>query len=311
MMKKIILIVVSLFTIGFLLGVAINQFSSLDDSYMTNASCGHSIIGNESSTQHMALIPAGVFLMGSNTAYPEERTQHKVTLTSFWMDKYEVTNDQFAAFVAETGYVTTAENERLSGAAVFSQDQSWQYVEDANWRHPEGEGSNIEGKGNYPVVQVSYKDAKAYASWLGHDLPTEAQFEYAAQFDTRIKDDKYAANTWQGFFPLKNTADDGYLGAAPVGCFAENHFGLYDMIGNVWEWTNDWYAAGHVPEDALDPKGPKTSIVQVSREPSHVIKGGSYLCAENFCQRYRPSGRQPQEDSLGTNHIGFRTVKNL
>lgn len=299
--------------IGFAVGATLHYLSPSPLKTVAITECKQPIKTTDH-IQNMALIPAGTFLMGSNSAYPEEKAQHKVTLSAFWIDKYEVTNNQFAEFVASTGYVTTAENEQLSGAAVFSQEQNWKYVEDANWRQPEGKNSKIEGKGNYPVVQVSYADAKAYAAWLGHDLPTEAQFEYASRFDTRTKNGRHISNTWQGFFPVNNTADDGYLTAAPVGCFVENHFGIYDMIGNVWEWTNDWYIPGHQSGAKVNPQGPPAAYaVNLSgfREPSHVIKGGSYLCADNFCQRYRPTGRQPQEDSLGTNHIGFRTVKNL
>lgn len=306
-MKKVLLLLTSLFSVGFVLGaIAISLTPS------ENTSAPSQCASPTSAGEHMVLIPQGTFLMGNNSAYVEERARHEVHLSSFWIDKYEVTNDQFSAFVKDTGYVTTAEREQLSGAAVFSQENNWKYVEDANWKHPEGGSSTIEGKGHYPVVQVSYADAKAYANWLGHDLPTEAQFEYVSQFDAHVKAGKYIANTWQGFFPVTNTVSDGYPAAAPVGCFEANHFGVYDMIGNVWEWTNDWYTPSHKTGLAVDPTGPSSFNNAASRqirEASRVIKGGSYLCAESYCKRYRASARQPQEIDLGTNHVGFRTVR--
>jgi len=226
---------------------------------------------------------------------------------SFTIDATEVTNAQFAQFVEQTGYVTTAERPQVGfgvpGAAVFTPPSAtnpnwWQFIEGANWRHPDGPESTITGRGNDPVVQVSYADAKAYAVWAGRRLPTEAEWEYAAQGgaesfyvwgEARAPDGVEPANTWQGAFPLRNTEADGYKLRAPIGCFAPNGFGLYDMIGNVWEWTDTVYR-------------------QSTGEPVYTIKGGSFLCAENYCRRYRASARQPQEAGLSTNHIGFRTV---
>jgi len=250
-------------------------------------------------------IDATSVILGDNRAYPEER-ERNAKVDGFDIDKFEVTNAQFAKFIKETAYVTTAEKPQLGfdvpGAAVFtppSADQRnwWQFVEGANWRHPEGPDSTIDGKDNEPVVQVSHEDALAYA-WAGRDLPTEAQWEHAAKAgtktlyvwgDERAPDGVEMANTWQGSFPIKNTLEDGYPGRAPVGCFPANPNGLHDSIGNVWEWTKSDYSAN-------------------AATPTYTIKGGSYLCAENYCARYRASARQPQEADLPTNHIGFRTV---
>ena len=291
----------------------------------------------------MVFIPGGSFTMGSDRERPEERFSHAVKVDSFWIDQHEVTNAEFEKFVQATGYKTLAERgvdpkshpgmEEVSvpGSVLFIQPtrldrggdltQWWQYVKGANWREPEGPGSSIKGKENRPVVHVAYEDAQAYAHWLGRELPTEAQWEYAARggrnegedwsqaFD---KDGKPIANSWQGIFPVYNTEADGYAGTAPVGCFPPNGYGLYDMIGNVWEWTTDWYVPGHPREQAINPIGPSLLQVRVAavQSPSKVIKGGSYLCASNYCSRYRPTARQPQEVDLSTGHIGFRTVLN-
>lgn len=250
------------------------------------------------------------FVMGSDTAYPEERPLRTVSVGAFNVDATEVTNAQFTKFVEDTGYVTDAERLQpgfdVTGGAVFriptaEHPQGWQFVEGANWRHPEGPASSIESRDNNPVVQVSLNDAKAYAKWAGRRLPTEAEWEYAAKGDgdgefvwgdELAPGGKEQANRWQGMFPYENTATDGFEFRAPARSFPANGFGLYDMIGNVWEWTDTPY--------------------QVSTgEPIHVIKGGSFLCAENYCKRYRASARQPQEAGLSTNHIGFRTVADI
>jgi len=253
-------------------------------------------------------VKGGEFKIGNERAYPEERPVRIVQISDFEIDATEVTNAQFAKFVRETSYVTTAEKPQAGfdkpGAAVFkmptaTEPRWWLFVEGANWRQPEGPGSAIDDKANDPVVQVSFADAIAYADWAGRRLPNEAEWEVAAKAGTNTVypwgDDlrpggKDQANTWQGAFPVKNTTLDGHFLRAPVGCFAANQIGLYDMIGNVWEWTD--------------------SVYQVSDdEPVHVIKGGSFLCAENYCRRYRATARQPQEAGFSTNHIGFRTVK--
>ena len=261
-------------------------------------------------TSCLELLPAPVRLdggtvsIGSNVAYPEERPERRVKVGSFEIDAVEVTNAQFSIFVEETGYVTDAEKPQpgfdVPGGAVFSSPNTgntswWQFVEEASWQHPEGPGSTIEGRGTSPVVQVTLNDAKAYANWAGRRLPTEVEWEYAAKAganslyiwgDERAPGGQEKANTWQGAFPIENTKDDGFGSRAPVGCFQPNAFGLYDMIGNVWEWTDTAWGD----------------------EKSQVIKGGSFLCAKNFCRRYRASARQAQEENFSTNHIGFRTV---
>ncbi len=251
-------------------------------------------------------IEAAEFQMGG-TVYPEEGPVRTVEVGTFNIDVHEVTNKQFAEFVDATGYVTDAEKEQLgfnmTGGAVFmpptpAHQSWWRFIEGANWYQPEGPDSTIAGKDNYPVVQVSWNDAKAYAEWKGRRLPTEAEWEYAAGAgalsayvwgEERNPDGEEMANTWQGAFPVRDLGKDGHTGTAPVGCFKPNTFGLYDMIGNVWEWTDTLYAEGQ-------------------GEPAFVIKGGSFLCADNYCARYRSAARQPQEIGLPTNHVGFRTV---
>jgi len=292
----------------------------------------------------MAFVPGGSFVMGSDRERPEERFSHEVTVDGFWIDRHEVTNAQFAQFVAATGYETLAErgidpktHPEMSGdvlepgSVLFVRPaklgrggavtQWWQYVKGANWREPEGPGSSIAGKENHPVVHVAYEDALAYAKWRGHELPTEAQWEYAARggrgpdedwtmaFD---RDGKPIANSWQGIFPVYNTEEDGYAGTAPAGCFPPNGYGLYDMIGNVWELTGDWYVPKHGRVAALNPSGPNMLELRLAagQSPQKVIKGGSHLCAHNYCSRYRPTARQPQEVDLSAGHLGFRTVLN-
>ncbi|MBI3705308.1 MAG: formylglycine-generating enzyme family protein [Rhizobiales bacterium] len=290
----------------------------------------------------MVWIAGGSFLMGSNRHYREEQPPRYATVSGFWIDRTEVSNAQFAAFVAATGYKTVAERglnakdypdlqpeALVPGSMVFFEPpknvsvgmdmtQWWRYVPGADWRHPNGPGSSIAGKDNHPVVHIAYGDAEAYAKWLGRSLPTEAEWEYAARGglngkefawgDDQTPEGRWMANTWQGFFPYEDERADGYHGTAPVGCFPANGYGLFDMIGNVWEWATDWYQAGHAFADgALDPKGPPAMTKTVAG-PVHVIKGGSWLCSPNFCARYRPAARQPQEADLGASHIGFRTV---
>lgn len=251
-------------------------------------------------------VPAGTGTVGADKAYPEERPVREVTYEAFNIDATEVTYAQFSKFVEATGYVTTAEKPQAGfdgpGAAVFTiptptNPSWWTFVEGANWRHPEGPESVVEND-QEPVVQVSYEDAAAYAAWTSRRLPTEDEWERAAKAgsdtlyvwgDERAPDGIEHANTWQGVFPIQNTADDGYFKRAPVGCYEPNASGIYDMIGNVWEWTNTVY---EIQRDEL----------------TYTIKGGSFLCAENYCRRYRASAKQPQEGGFPTNHIGFRTV---
>lgn len=276
----------------------------------------------------MAWVPGGSFTMGAEYAYREEGPAHQQQLPGFWMDQTEVTTAQFAEFVAATGYLTLAERgisnpaqgaPALPGSAVFKPKFTngeldpfsnwWQFIAGANWRHPEGPDSGLAGLEQHPVIHIAYEDALAYAQWKGHSLPTEAQFEYAAQTSARKgADGAFTSNTWQGFFPFQNDPLDGYTGTAPVGCYSANALGLYDLIGNVWEWTASPYYQGHdfpakeaYPE-GYDPNQPDEAVA--------VIKGGSYLCAPNYCMRYRPEARQGQSKGLGTSHIGFRTVLN-
>tara|TARA_R110000824_G_scaffold390760_7_gene587738 strand:+ start:40372 stop:41316 length:945 start_codon:yes stop_codon:yes gene_type:complete len=262
----------------------------------------------------MRYVPGGTFAMG-DTVYAEEAPMRMVSVDGFWIDETEVTNDAFAAFVAETGYVTVAEKPLdpaqhagltpdllVPGAVVFvmpnningsgNVTQWWQYVAGANWRHPAGPATSIKGYGAYPVVNLTYADIKAYAAWKGTSIPSEVQWEWAARGGAASRpehEQPKAANTWQGIFPVLNAADDGFAGLAPVGCYEPNGYGLYDMIGNVWEWTADLYQGNPA---------------------QRAIKGGSFLCAPNYCMRYRAAARQGQDIDLATSHLGFRTVLN-
>jgi formylglycine-generating enzyme required for sulfatase activity len=287
--------------------------------------------------------------MGSDSHYPEEGPTHSVTVKEFWIDKYTVSNEQFSRFVEATGYITLAERppkaedypgakpELLRPASVVFKKPAhrvdlndhynwWTYVPGADWRHPEGPESSIEDRGLQPVVHVAYEDAEAYAKWTGKELPTEAEWEFAARGGREgatyawgeefTPDGRQMANTWQGEFPWQNLLTDGYEGTAPVGQFQANGYGLFDMIGNVWEWTTDWYAARHPVkaccggaiakggdrEHSYDPQMPDIKI------PRKVIKGGSFLCAPNYCRRYRPAARMAQPIDTSTCHVGIRLV---
>lgn len=244
-------------------------------------------------------VPAGTVLLGEDG---DGRPGRKVAVVAFWIDRHEVTNRQFAAFVQATGYRTAAERE--GGSAIFVQPTEpvgldnagawWRYRKGADWRHPQGPGSDISGREDWPVIHVDYEDASAYARWAGGALPSEAQWERAARGDQTAGRDPRSwayegdshpiANSWQGVFPIRDTGGDGYVGLAPVGCFPANSFGLRDMVGNVWEWTSE------------------------QRNGGGLIKGGSYLCAMNYCANFRPAAFQAQELDLGTSHIGFRTI---
>ncbi|HEY8429408.1 MAG TPA: formylglycine-generating enzyme family protein [Sandaracinaceae bacterium] len=301
----------------------------------------------------MVWIPGSTFRMGSDRHYPEERPVHRVTVDGFWIDRCAVTNEQFARFVEATGHVTTAEippdpeqypgalpHMLYAGSLVFHappqpvdlRDISswWRLVAGADWRHPEGPGSSLAGRERHPVVHVSYTDAEAYARWAGKELPSEAEFEYAAwggregtEFawgDALEPGGVHMANVWQGRFPHENLARDGFVGTAPVGSFPPNGYGLYDMIGNTWEWTTDWYVPRHPAERAKaccvprNPRGPREEesydprLPRV-RIPRKVLKGGSHLCAPNYCRRYRPPARFPEPVDTSTCHVGFRCVR--
>ena len=271
----------------------------------------------------MVEIFSGDFQLGSDRGYPDERPLQATKMDTFWIDRTEVSNAQFAAFVAATKYVTDAE--KNGGSAVFRmpdvtegnvKDGSWWHlIKDADWRHPEGAGSDINGREHEPVVNVSYADALAYAHWLGRELPTEAQWEYAAkggrsneQSDHSLRDAKGhpLANFWQGLFPISNSDEDGFPGRAPVGCFAANPYGLHDMVGNVWEWTADIYSENRGAPVNLNDQ--LTAIPARGTAPKRVIKGGSYLCSADYCVRARASSRQPQESDLPASHLGFRNI---
>lgn len=291
-------------------------------------------------------VAGGSFLMGSDAHYPEERPQHLAHVEGFVIDPYPVTNDQFAAFVAETGYVTTAERpvegpgferltdaEKAPGSLCFTPTSGpvnlrqwrnwWRWQPGASWRHPQGPDSSIDGAGEHPVVQVSYTDALAYAAWAGRRLPTEVEWEYAcrgglsgfefAWGEALRPDGVLMANTWNGSFPYRNTGANGWVGTSPVGSFPPNGFGLYDTIGNVWEWTSTTFGP-HRPSDGPAPKSACACSPQ-PRDPdpgtSRVTKGGSHLCAPEYCMRYRPAARSPQTEDSATTHLGFRLASDL
>ena len=292
------------------------------------AACAQSVA--DSPYPGMVFVPAGSFTMGTDGAFPEEGPASAQGVAGFWMDRTEVTNSEFAEFVAATGYRTLAErgvrvsadrdSAVVAGSAVFRPNGGgarmpgleswWTFVPGASWREPEGPGATLDGREHHPVVHVAWEDAAAYAAWAGKSLPTEAQFEYAAQTSARKNAaGEHTANTWQGSFPVRNQPADGHAGTAPVACYEPNALGLYDLIGNVWEWTasayyprHDYAAAAEYP-DGYDPNQPG--------EPVAVLKGGSHLCAPDYCMRYRPQARIGQSKGLGASHIGFRTVRAL
>jgi len=297
----------------------------------------------------MAWIPGGTFMMGSNVHYPEEAPAHQETVRGFWMDKNPVTNADFCRFVESTSYITLAERVPeagnypgalshllVPGSVVFKQPQRsvdlrnhynwWDWVPGANWRHPEGPESTIEGRVDHPVVHVAFEDIEEYARWAGKELPDEAEWEFAARGGLEgavypwgnefAPGGKLMANTWQGEFPIINLLLDGFAGTSPIGSYPPNGYGLYDMAGNVWEWTTSWFvprgkmtsaccagrAKGDDREKSYDPQTAKIKI------PRKVLKGGSFLCAANYCLRYRPAARIPQQVDTGTCHQGFRCI---
>jgi formylglycine-generating enzyme len=296
------------------------------------------------SPKNMVWIADGHFLMGSEDFYPEERPVHRRTVRGLWMDHHPVTNAEFRRFVKDTGHITTAETAPLGvdfpdasddqlvpGSLVFTPPGHpvplhdyrawWSWVPGAEWRHPEGPGSTLHGRERHPVVHVSHADAAAYASWAGKELPTEAEWEYAARGgldgatyawgNTPTVGGRLMANTWHGRFPHENLHLDGYERTSPIGSFPPNGYGMVDVCGNVWEWTTSNFTPDH--SDATTPQpvgrpccGP-AAATQSSEGPL-VIKGGSHLCAPNYCLRYRPAARQAQTADTSTSHLGFRCV---
>ena len=297
-------------------------------------------------SEGMAWIPGGPFRMGSDAFYPEERPAHRVAVDGFWMDVHLVTNADFHRFVEATGYVTVAERTPdpadypdadpavlVPGSLVFRRPPGpvslrdprawWAYVPGACWCHPEGPGSTLDGRAEHPVVHVAYEDAEAFAAWAGKSLPTEAEWERAARGgldgavyawgDDAAPEGRMMANTWQGAFPWQNLAEDGYEGTSPAGVFPPNGYGLYDVTGNVWEWTADFFRPRHPGEAAkacCTPRNPRVASPGGPAEaiPRRVVKGGSHLCAPSYCLRYRPAARQGEAVDTSTGHIGFRCV---
>jgi sulfatase modifying factor 1 len=301
----------------------------------------------------MVFIEGGTFRMGSDKHYPEEAPAHNVTVSGFFIDPTPVTNAQFRKFVEATGHVTFAEippdpkdypgalpHMLKAGSLVFTPPQGavdlrdwsqwWNFTFGANWRRPYGPGSSINGLDNHPVVHVAFTDAEAYAKWAGKELPTEAEWEFAARGgldgaefawgDELIPGGKYMANTWQGNFPHENLKLDGYERTSPVKTYNPNGYGVYDMIGNVWEWTVDWYATKHTgdaPKACCIPENPRGGREEQSYDPCQpkikiprkVIKGGSHLCAPNYCRRYRPAARHAEAIDTSTSHVSFRCIK--
>ncbi len=295
-------------------------------------------------TNDMAWIPGGVFWMGSDDGQADEKPVHQVTVDGFWIDKTEVTNEQFEKFTRATGYVTVAErkpdakdfpgvppDKLVAGSVVFRPKPDtvslenhfvwWEYVAGANWRHPEGPDSTITGREKHPVVHICWFDAQAYAQWAGKRLPTEAEWERASRGGREREPymwggevapaGKWQANIWQGRFPNENTQSDGYRGTAPVASFTANGYGLCDMAGNVWEWCADWYLPDYYENaPAKNPPGPDTSFDP--NEPGvakRVQRGGSYLCSDLYCIGYRPSARMKASPDTGLSHGGFRCVR--
>jgi len=327
-------------------------------SRFANTSVDSSLQFNgDTSTKGMIFINGGTFMMGGDNsqASADEYPKHKAQVDGFWMDATEVTNAQFQKFVEATHYITTAEKKPdwdemkktlppgtlkppdsmlVAASLVFHQtsapvdlndySQWWSWVKGADWKHPEGPQSNIKGKENYPVVQVSWYDAVAYCKWAGKRLPTEAEWEFAARGGLEnniypwgnepINEGKPKANSWGGKFPYYNDDKDGFVGLAPIKSYKPNGYGLYDMAGNVWEWCSDWYDANYYKSlnnsTAVNPKGPaKSNDPMDSYTPKRSLRGGSFLCNDSYCSGYRVSRRMKSSPDTGLEHTGFRCVK--
>jgi formylglycine-generating enzyme required for sulfatase activity len=292
----------------------------------------------------MVWVPGGTFRMGSDSHYPEEAPSHEASVGGFWMDEHPVTNLEFMRFVKATGHVTFCERAPdasqypgakpemlVAGSVVFRKSAGpvdlgnpynwWDWQAAADWRHPDGPDSSIGGRERHPVVHVAYSDAEAYADWAGKELPTEAEWEFAARGGRHgdefawgselMPKGKAMANTWQGEFPYENLLLDGYEGTSPVGTFPANGYGLIDMIGNVWEWTSDWFTSNREPASpccGADPRAASIDGNDPAAIPRKVMKGGSHLCAPNYCRRYRPAARMAQPVDTSTCHLGFRCI---
>ncbi len=333
-------------------GVATGLHAEDQSVSLAKAKARHSRRTSDNLDVEMICVPGGTYRMGSEQHYPEERPVHPVEVESFLMDATPVTNRQFSAFVAATGYVTYAEippdpkdypgalpHMLKAGSLVFTPpdypvdlrdwSQWWQFCFRANWRRPYGPGSTIKGLEDHPVVHVAYRDAEAFAAWMGKALPTEAEWEFAARGgledaefawgDAFNPDGRQMANTWQGAFPSENLCTDGYARTSPVRAFPPNAYGLHDMIGNVWEWTSDWWSDRHpdaAPKACCVPLNPRGGPERASYDPRQpaviiprkVLKGGSHLCAPNYCRRYRPAARHAEPLDTSTSHVGFRCV---
>jgi sulfatase modifying factor 1 len=291
--------------------------------------CNVQVFAQSQAREGMVWIEGGTFIMGSSApgGRADEYPAHQVQVKGFWMDVTEVTNAQFAKFVDETGYITTAEKSADTSSFVFitptaKSTRWWRFTRGANWRHPQGPGSIITGQEDHPVTHVSYDDALAYCQWAGKRLPTEAEWEYAARGGSDIlyswgnepaNSQPSKANIWQGNFPRQNTADDGYVRTAPVMTYKPNAYGLYDMSGNVWEWCSDWYSTYYYEQIAdsitINPKGPeKGNDTEDPRTPKRVIRGGSFLCHASYCTSYRVAARMKASPDTSLEHTGFRTV---
>ncbi|WP_276361658.1 formylglycine-generating enzyme family protein [Daejeonella sp. H1SJ63] len=352
------LVVISLISINSC-GQKANSVSETEKSSKTDyISIDKIAFNGDTSKAGMVPISGGSFMMGADNdqADQDEYPKHKVIIDSFWMDEHEVTNDQFAKFVESTGYITTAERKPdweelkkqlppdtpkpdesllVPASLVFSPpatkvelndySQWWSWVPGANWKHPEGPGSDIKGKGNYPVVHVSWDDAMAYCKWAGKRLPAEAEWEYASRGglvnniyswgNEHVNKGKAKANTWEGSFPDNNTAFDKFKGLAPVKSFSPNAYKLYDIAGNVWEWCADWYRNDYYksvnrPEGIVNPSGPTDSYdPDEPYTPKRVSRGGSYMCNESYCTGYRVARRMKSSPDSGMSNLGFRCVK--
>ena len=355
--------------LGLSAGCFLTAFAADEIAPGTNASPFEPTIPNpapapKNAPPGMAWIPGGEFSMGcmvpnngicsvaTMNAVNDSQPIHRVYVDGFWMDTKDGTNDEFEKFVKATGYKTVAEiaptqeqfptappENLVAGSTVFTPTtnavplddyyQWWRYVHGANWRHPTGPGSDLKGRGNYPVLQVAYADAAAYAKWAGKRLPTEAEWEFAARGgltgktffwgDELKPGGKWMANIYEGQFPVRDTGEDGFAGVAPVAQFPPNGYGLYDMAGNVWQWCSDWYRPDYYARLKLagggavirNPQGPSSSYNPGDDQPQRVQRGGSFLCTDQYCTRYMMGTRGKGDVDTGSNHVGFRCVKDV